>query len=47
MKSKYRLPKDITFAKAVKKLSKESEERPNDPISQNGLDVILNDLMQD
>ena len=31
----------ITFADAVDKLSKESEERPNDPISMRGLESIL------
>ena len=29
--------KNLTFAKAAKKLSKEAEERPNDPISRRGL----------
>lgn len=29
--------KSLTFAKAAKKLSKEAEERPNDPISRRGL----------
>lgn len=33
--------KNLTFAKAAKKLSKESEERPNDPISKNGLEHSL------
>lgn len=33
--------KNLTFAKAAKKLSKESEERPNDPISKNGLEHDL------
>lgn len=31
----------MTFADAVKKVQKESEERPNDPISQRGLDNML------
>lgn len=44
IQNKYKVKDNTTFAKAVKKLSKESEERPNDPISQNGLDIILNDL---
>ena len=45
MKGKYKLgKKDITFAQAFKKLSKESDERPNDPISRNGLDAFANDL---
>ena len=44
IRDKYKLKDDITFAEAIKKLSKESEERPNDPISQDGLDVFINDL---
>lgn len=44
MRKKYRLKKNATFADAVKKLQKESEERPNDPISKNGLESFLNDL---
>lgn len=46
VKSKYKLRenKGITFADAAKKISKESEERPNDPISQRGLDVMLGEL---
>lgn len=36
--------KDITFADAAKKLQKESEERPNDPISAAGLDASLEAL---
>lgn len=35
-----------TYADAAKKLSKESEERPNDPISKNGLEVSLARLAQ-
>lgn len=38
--------KDITFAKAAKKLSKESEERPNDPISKRGLFNSMTKLQQ-
>lgn len=47
IRDKYKLrgTKPLTFADAVKKLSKESEERPNDPISINGLESILGDLM--
>lgn len=43
IKAKYKLRgnKPITFAEAVDKLSKESEERPNDPISMRGLESIL------
>lgn len=37
---------DITFADAVKKLQKESEERPNDPISQAGLNSSLSALAE-
>lgn len=36
--------KDITYAKALEKLSKESKERPNDPISQIGLQDVLDKL---
>lgn len=43
IREKYKLrgQKDLTFADAVKKAQKESEERPNDPISQRGLDDML------
>lgn len=44
LRKKYKLRNNITFADASKKLSKESEERPNDPISKRGLEAILNDL---
>lgn len=46
IRSKYKLreKKGITFADAAKRISKESEERPNDPISQRGLDVMLREL---
>lgn len=37
---KYKLKKGITFASAIKKLSEESEERPNDPISRRGLEAF-------
>ena len=36
--------KDLTFADAALQMSKESEERPNDPISQNGLEALLGEL---
>lgn len=36
--------KDITFAKAAKQLQKESEERPNDPISKRGLEYAMKKL---
>ena len=43
VRNKYKLrgTKDLTFADAVEKASKESEERPNDPISMRGLESIL------
>lgn len=45
VRSKYKLGnKPITFADAALKMSKESEERPNDPISQNGLQSLLGEL---
>lgn len=48
IRSKYKLRSadSISFADAAKKLQKESEERPNDPISKNGLDVAMYDLQQ-
>lgn len=36
----------LTFAKAAKKLSKEAEERPNDPISKRGLMSSMTKLQQ-
>lgn len=45
IKSSYKLNinKDTTFAEAAKKIQKESEERPNDPISKRGLeDAMIN-----
>lgn len=44
---KYKLTEGLTFAEASKKLSKESEERPNDVISKNGLDSFMNDLIEE
>ena len=44
VRDKYKLKKDITFADAAKKLSKESEERPNDPISKRGLKSFMEEL---
>lgn len=38
--------KKLTFAKAAKKLQKESEERPNDPISKRGLMSAMSKLQQ-
>ncbi len=45
IRKKHRLTDNITFADAAKELAKESEERPNDPISQNGLEYLMDDLM--
>lgn len=49
VRTKYKLrgPKDMTFAEAIEKLSKESEERPNDPISKRGLNKILPSFMME
>ena len=46
VRNKYKLrgKKDLTFADAALQMSKESEERPNDPISQNGLEALLGEL---
>ena len=46
IRQKYKLRDNITFADAAKKLSKESEERPNDPISQRGLEAFMNALAE-
>lgn len=47
VKEKYKLKgsKNLTFAEAAKKMQKESEERPNDPISKRGLEDVMNKLM--
>lgn len=47
MRNKYKLrgAKDLTFADAVKQLTKGATERPNDPISQETLNDIMTDLM--
>lgn len=47
VREKYKLrgQKEMTFADAAKKAQKESEERPNDPISQRGLEDIMYRLM--
>jgi hypothetical protein len=47
VREKYKLRgvKNMTFADAAKKAQKESEERPNDPIAQRGLEDIMNKLM--
>ena len=46
VRSKYKLrgAKDMTFADAAKKVSKESEEMPNDNIAQRGLQDIMGKL---
>lgn len=46
VRNKYKLrgKKNLTFADAVKNLQKEAEERPNDPISNRGLDAMLSRL---
>lgn len=44
-RTKYQLgKKPLTYAEASKKISKESEERPNDPISIRGLQALLGEL---
>lgn len=47
VRKKYKLRgnKDITFADAAKQMQKESEERPNDPISKRGLEDSMMRLM--
>lgn len=46
IRNKYKLGKikTLSFADAALKMGKESEERPNDPISQRGLQALLGDL---
>lgn len=46
VREKYKLKgiEDMTFADAVRNAQKESEERPNDPISIRGLDSLLSNL---
>ena len=48
IRNKYKLrgAKDLTFADAVKQISKSATERPNDPISQETLHEIMSDLAQ-
>lgn len=46
IRQKYKLRDNITFADAAKKLGKESEERPNDPISQRGLEAFMSALAE-
>lgn len=44
MRGKYGKRKKMTFADAAKQISKESKERPNDPISKLGLDKQMSEL---
>lgn len=44
-RKKYKLGGPLTFADAAIKMGKESEERPNDPISQTGLEDSMMKLM--
>lgn len=48
IREKYHMGKKgkLSYADAAKKLSKESEERPNDPISINGLEASMAELME-
>lgn len=48
VRNKYKLrgTNDLTFADAVKQISKSATERPNDPISQETLHEIMSDLAQ-
>lgn len=46
IRKKYKLrgTKEMSFAEASKQLAKESEERPNDPISERGMQALMADL---
>lgn len=44
MRKKYKFGGKLSFADAVDKVQRESEERPNDPISKRGLNAILTEL---
>lgn len=46
IRDKYKLrgTKDLSFADASRQLAKESEERPNDPISERGMQALMADL---
>ena len=46
IRQKYKLRDNITFAEAAKRLGKESGERPNDPISQRGLETFMSALAE-
>lgn len=43
-RKQYKLKDGISFADAAQKLTGEAKERPNDPISQNGMEEVLNAL---
>lgn len=45
MKNKYKLKGNLTFSDAVKKLTKKSEERLNDPISKRTNDAIISEFI--
>lgn len=47
VQEKHKLKEGLTFAEAAQELAKESEERPNDPISINGLEFLMGDLMSE
>lgn len=49
VRNKYKLrdTKDMSFSDAAKKIQKASEERPNDPIAQDTLDINLSRLAQE
>lgn len=49
VRNKYKLKgtKDMSFSDAAKKVQKASEERPNDPIAQDTLDINLSRLAQE
>ena len=44
VKKKYGLKDNSTFAEAIKKFTKESEELPHDPITRRGMDAIASEL---
>ena len=45
LRDKYKIKKGATYAEGVKKVQKESSNRPNDPISKNGLNAALKDFI--
>jgi len=46
VRKKYKLREGSTFADAAKKMSKEAEERPNDPFSKDSMNILLNSLIE-